>query len=243
MGQSFVDSPFVVFSQPSIVIDRLEVPVRAPVAVGSTASTTTMQTNDATVVTGTPSGELLAHRNGHARIRAARGEGSALEVEVRALRSLLVEPPTLVLVPGGEARITVLGDGTELSQDEVRWTISDPSAVSIRGGLVRAAATPGMHTITARNGALYATVHVSVEAPTNWSVSVRPARLRMKKGQVSTFQAFLPSGSVSARWESSRPGILAVLDGGLVQAVAVGDAKVCAVSAGRKGCSEVEVTP
>src|SRR5438128_12309317 len=67
-------SRFVAFRQQSIVIGRLEEPVRPPYAVGSSPSQDLVRSSDPAIVIVDPAGNLIAHRNGEATIQAAGGD-------------------------------------------------------------------------------------------------------------------------------------------------------------------------
>jgi hypothetical protein len=98
-GESAVDRPHVVFSRRSLVIARLGVPTVPPVSVPSRPSPETMRSDDPATVRIDESGALVGLRPGRTTIRTLHGEGSSLEVEVRAPQAIRVEPQRLVLEP------------------------------------------------------------------------------------------------------------------------------------------------
>lgn len=153
--------PFAVFSQPSLVIDRLGVPVAPPVTVGSTPSGTTMTSDAPHVVTVEPSGGLVAHQDGVATIRSA---GGSLEVVVRTARSIALVPRRLALRPGETRRLrAVEGDGPqEIPAEVVEWATSDPTIATLLGGEVMAGRRSGRARITARYGGRQAEALITV---------------------------------------------------------------------------------
>ncbi len=87
-----LDREFVVFTAPSVAMDRAGAPVAAPVTVGSRPSPATMTSDDPQVVTVEPNGALAAHREGTTFVRAA-GSASVLKVVVHAPRQVRAERP------------------------------------------------------------------------------------------------------------------------------------------------------
>lgn len=92
--------PFVVFLEPSVVIDRVGATARVPAAVGSTVSPGTMKSSDPSVVEVTAEGGLRARSVGRATIRAVGNPAQALEVEVR--ESSTAEPRAASPTPSPE---------------------------------------------------------------------------------------------------------------------------------------------
>lgn len=77
-----LSAPFVVFREQALVIPVIGEPVAAPVTVGSQPTPDTIWSDSPGVVSVTPDGRLLAHREGSARVSARNG-GPPLEIQVR----------------------------------------------------------------------------------------------------------------------------------------------------------------
>ena len=82
-----LDREFVVFSVPTLAIDRLGVPVPPPVTVGSRPGPGTLLSDAPDVVRIDWDGSLIAVREGAAHVRAV-GTGSSLAVTVRPRRTV-----------------------------------------------------------------------------------------------------------------------------------------------------------
>jgi hypothetical protein len=222
------------------VIDRLEEARELPVAVGSRPSPATVASSDESVVSITPDGRALAHRNGTAVLSVRRGSGPVLTVLVRAVTSIAVDPPTLALAPGNEARLRVLTEtGDELPGSAVEWATDAPAALLLRGGLVKAFA-PGTHTVRVRYGGAEATIPVTVTAQ-GGRLRVNPPHALLQRGEVALFLAETGQVGTRAEWSSSQPGVLRAVGDGLFEAVRAGKARACARAMGLDGCADVEV--
>lgn len=241
-GKSAMDRPHVVFSRRSVVIDRLDVPVDAPVSMGSTPSPATMRSHDPSVVEVTGAGRLLAHRNGTARIETLHGEGAVLFVEVKAAEAIALVPARVELRPGGSASLSVIDavTGEQLSPSAAEWRSSPPGVTSVRDGVVTALGRPGTAHVIARYGGSEARAEIAVSG-SGGKLLLSPEKLRLRVGEVRAFQAFSSGGAVEARWSVRDGRVIAHLGQTLFQARSVGRTKVCASAAGGEGCSEVEV--
>lgn len=160
--------PFVAFSQPSIVVERVGATVAVPAAVGSTLSQETLASDDPSVVEVTPSGALHALKAGRSTIRSVGDPGQALEVVVRGARELVLIPNPLKLPPRGEGELALLdrtGGGLE-DPGTAEWFSSSPEVASVIQGRVTAGVAPGVATITARLGDRIVQATVAVKRPT-----------------------------------------------------------------------------
>jgi hypothetical protein len=186
-----VDRPFVVFSQPSLVIDKLGEPYRAPVSGGSSPSPATIRSDDPSVVEVRQDGAIVGTRNGRTTLRTLSGEDSTLEIEVRAVGEITIEPLRLEIEPGGSAPLAAVdvATGARLDRGATIWISDDPAVVSVRGGTAFAGAGPGAAHITARYGAAMATALVSVRARAAATLAVAPTVVRLRTGEVRAFQA------------------------------------------------------
>jgi hypothetical protein len=132
------------------------------------------------------------------------------------------------------------------------WS-SDPDVVSIEQDGRLVAHRAGQAQISARNGgpALSVSVrtrHVENEtAPTEHAsperLTVKPARVRLKLGDVQSFEALTPAGPVPGEWTTSNDRKVAHLQDHVFQGLEPGWAKVCARAGALRACSSVEVTP
>src|SRR5882762_6670527 len=89
---------FVAFRAPKMLLDRLEKPTEPPYAVGSSRAGDMLVSSDPSVVGVDPAGNLIAHHNGKAVIRATGG--ATLEVTVQSARLLKITPSRLEIEPG-----------------------------------------------------------------------------------------------------------------------------------------------
>jgi hypothetical protein len=235
---------FVVFSQASLTIDRLETPIQVPVSAGSRASPETLESSDPAVVSVDPSGALVGHANGSATIRAP-ATSQALLVTIRAVQSIKAVPARLQLRPLEAAQVRVVDSvGSEVPADSVRWSVSAADIAQVNRGTVYAGEEPGSSTMTAMFGTATATVQVQVGGQELPEFSVSPAKPKYRVGAVMTFQALARSGPVAvASWTSSNSRILRWLQDGVFTAVAQGEALVCAQAGQRNACTKVGVQP
>jgi len=160
---------FVVFSGSRVVISSLESPVPAPVTVGSSPSPATLASDAPDVVSISGSGELVGHRNGHARISNLTSGGGVLEVEVAAVGAggLAVRPPDLVLAPGAEAPVSLIErEGRRvIPPDEAVWASNAPEVAMVMSGRVLAGRTPGTAHFVVTYAGQQATFRVVVKPP------------------------------------------------------------------------------
>jgi len=246
-GEAPVDRPHVVFNSRSLVIARLGVPVAPPVSVPSRPSPETIQSEDPTVVRVDPSGTVIGLRAGRTRVRTLHGEGSSLEVEVRAPRAIRLEPARLELEPERAAVFTLLDaeSGERLPPEGAEWSSDAPRRASVLEGRVQAGSEPGPASVLVRFGEATAQAVVLVgvaAAGSGQALSVNPPRARLRTGEVRAFLAYLPSGPVGAEWESGNPRVVAALRDGLFAARTAGRTSICAAAQGRRACANVEVT-
>jgi hypothetical protein len=244
-GESPVDQPFVVFSQRSFVIDRLGAPVRPPVSVGSAPSIDTIRSDDPSIVQVDRSGALLGIGNGATRVRTLQGEGSSLEVEVRAaIGGIEVVPQRLEVDPGMTARFEVVDAATRqrLPAEAASWVSAAPERASVRGGQVVGGSTPGATAVTVQYGGADAKAEVVVRSPRGRR-SLSPPKALLRVGDVRNFQVFNGGGLATSSWQSRNAKVVASLGSGLFQARRAGRTQVCARSLAQQVCSDVEVRP
>ncbi len=240
---SAAQPPFVVFRQPELVIDQIEVPVPAPVTVGSRPSPATMSSDAPDVVSVGQDGRLVAHRSGRATIRALGAGSSTLAVQVLAASAGVVEPPALTIPPGAEGslKFLVAGGGEEAPPAAVKWFTSDPEVALIERGRVRAGRKPGVTRVTAIYGGARAGATVTVAAAPAPEFAVRPDRARLRRGEIVAFEAISRVGPVQARWSVRDPGVVAQVGDNAFQGRSPGRTAVCAEAPPRSRCVPVEV--
>ena len=245
IGDSPVDRPHVVFRRRSLVISRLGVPVAPPVSVPSRPSPETMRSDDPDTVRVEASGALVGLRPGRATIRTLHGEGSSLEVEVRAPRGIRVEPQQLRVEPERSAVLEVFDadTGERLPPEAAEWASDAPWRVTGAGGRVQAGNELGPASVSVRFGDAEGRALVVVRVAGREPLSVSPPKVRLTVGEVRMFQAFGRNGPVGAEWTSSDRRVAAPLRAGLFHARSPGRATICSAARGRRACSSVEVSP
>ncbi len=240
-----MDRPHVVFSRRSLVIQRLGVPVAPPVSVPSRPSPETMSSDDPATVRVEASGALVGLRPGRATIRTLHGEGSSLEVEVRAPRAIRVEPQQLRLEPDRSEALEVFDadSGERLPPEAAEWASDAPPRATVIRGRVQAGTEVGPASVSVRFGDAEGRALVLVGVAGHEPLSVSPARVRLRVGEVRAFQAFSRNGPVGAEWTSSDMRVAVPLQAGLFHARSAGRVSICATAQGRRACSSVEVSP
>jgi len=165
---------FVAFRAPKMFLDRLERPTEPPYAAGSARGGDMLVSSDPTVVGVDPAGNLIAHRNGKASIRAA--DGAALEVTVQSARSLKITPSRFEIEPGARREVEVtIDDGQRVAPEARRWQTSNPNIAAANGSTVQAGTIQGAVSLTAGLGDASAGVVVVVRArPQRNQASARP---------------------------------------------------------------------
>jgi hypothetical protein len=232
----------VVFRERLIVLTDLETPVLAPVTIGSRPTVENITSDAPDVVSVNAGGNVVAHRAGVARIRAA-GTGSTIEVQVVAPRTLRIEPSEVLLVEGGTWRVRVIGDGATLPLEAVRWTTSAAEIAFWREEGVTAGETSGEATLTATVGRVSARARVRVSPRPAVAFVIRPDRASLHRGEVLSYQAMTRRGPLDAEWSTTDDRVLAQLQDNLFTAINPGKATLCARAAKRSTCMEVSVVP
>jgi len=155
---------FVVFRQPTLVLESIETPIPPPVTVGSTLAGDLLSSSEPSIVSVDSFGNLIGHKNGTAIVRGSAG--AVLQVVVNAVGLLRVVPGHVELLPGGRASLEITGDGRELPAGSYRWDTTSPNTAVASGSTVYAGSTPGTATLTLRSGDATSTLTVTVRAPT-----------------------------------------------------------------------------
>jgi hypothetical protein len=74
-------------------------------------------------------------------------------------------------------------------------------------------------------------------------LSVKPARIRLKLGEIQAFEALTSAGPVASEWSTSNDQKVVHLQDHVFQGLELGTAMVCARAWHQRACSTVEVTP
>ena len=191
-------------------------------------------------------GIVTAAGNGTPQVVARAGTDGA---SGRATVTVEQLPQELSLTPQ-RVNLTAMGEtapvgavvrdrlGAEISGARVGWASSDPSIASVDAdGLIRAEAN-GTAQVTARSGAMSATVDVTVAVeaaslevvPTSDTIAALGGTLLIRATVRDRTGAELPGAAI--RWVSSAPDVATVDPNGQVTAVANGRAEVTAVVEG-----------
>lgn len=244
-GASLVDRPFVAFNQPTLVINRLGVPVATPVSVGSSPSPATIRSDDLSIVRVDASGALVGVANGVTRVRPSDLQGRSLEVTVRAASAVAIRPDHQELEPGraGPLRLVDALTDEELPLAGGEWSSSSPRVASVQDGIVQAGQETGRAFVQVRYGESVAHAMVTVSKEPSHGLTVSPPGGRLRPGELRYFRASSRDGPVPARWLSGNAAVLAVVGEGLFQAMKPGRATACADAQGMKACATVEVAP
>src|SRR5258708_33042207 len=124
-----------------MVIDRLQVPMQPPYAVGSTPSGGLLKSSDPSIVEIDSAGNLIGHRSVEVVVR---GSGAAaLRVVVQTVRKLEIVPQSVEIALGKKYDVEVLGDGRRLAPEVIRWETSNPNIAAAFGSTVQAGMVPG----------------------------------------------------------------------------------------------------
>jgi uncharacterized protein YjdB len=201
----------------------------------------TWASSDPAVAAVDATGKVTAGKSGAATVTATAGDvkGTAA-VKVSIPSSLAVMPPEVALTGIGQAsrlQTAVKDDvGNAVVGQPVLFTSSDPNVAAVdNGGNVRSIG-PGTATITARTGALTATVKVTVSMPEFDKVAVTPkGTVKVKVGKSEHLTAAVtnkgqPVQGVTAKWSSDNAQVASVSPTGDVQGVKKGKAKVTATA-------------
>jgi Bacterial Ig-like domain (group 2) len=149
-----VRSGFRWFSVQSMDLHALENPVPPPLWPGASPNLLKLQSTDASVVSISPDGLLIPHRNGEADVTTQAG--TRLHVRVRTAKSLQLSPSSLQLRPGDASRLRVQADDLSIEADAVEWRSTSPAIVSVnpQTGLVLARSIGSARIIAVLEGRL-----------------------------------------------------------------------------------------
>lgn len=212
------------------------------------------------VATVGPTGVVTGVAAGNATITAQATTPSSrsisgtavVQVQRAPVASLVLSPASLSLLVGQSGQFVaqpLAADGAALTGRDVSWIGSDPSIASVTStGLVIAFA-PGEVTITAEVEGRTASSRVVVSLVPVASVTIIPDNPTIAVQQTATLTARVadstgaPLGGRTVRWSSDAPTVASVAAGGLVTAIAAGQARIAAAADGVIGATLVTVTP
>jgi len=155
---------FVVFTERTLFIDHFESPTPIPITAGSSPSPQTMVSSEPQTVSIAPDGRLVGHRNGVSIVSSISDSKIAIQVEVRQVGQLRLEPALVLLSPQASLAIHVMSDESEVSPSAVKWSTSSPSIAIPAGGFIRATGEMGKARVFAEYGGATAEGVVEVRA-------------------------------------------------------------------------------
>lgn len=233
---------FLVFTAKRLYVDKLEDPIPMPIAVGSIASPTTVESDAAEIVSVNDKGYLIAHRNGNAFVHA-RGNGSnGFTVEVRSITGLWVTPGVAELKAGEALPLKIIAnDGSLVNPEAMTWATSDPSVATVDRGRIEAGKHFGRARLVATYGGVTAQVLVTVSDRTSNSPSFRVAPGKLPVGSIRRYELSEPPPP-GATWSTRNAQVLVSLGDGFFWARALGNSSACVEFGTNHACTRVEVT-
>ncbi len=208
-----------------------------------TVTWTTSKASIATVVNGV----VTAVAEGTATITATVGGKSAtcaisVKKAVIAVTSVTLNKTSLSLTKGQSEQLSATVNPDNATDKSVTWSSSDETIASVtQNGLVTAKKS-GKATITAKAGEKSATCEVTITTPVE-SVSLDRTSVSLEEGQTTTLVATISPGDADEKtvtWTSSSPSIATVV-GGVVTALAEGNATITAKAGGKSATCAVSV--
>ena len=186
-------------------------------------------------------GLVTALQEGTAIITASAGKKSAqctvtVQKGVVAVTEVTLSQTNLTLDEGESATLTATVLPADATDKTVTWSSSNPSVVSVSGGVVTAV-REGTATITASAGGKTAqcTVTVNKKIIEVTEVTLSQTNLTLDEGESATLTAtVLPADATdkTVTWSSSNPSVASVSDG-VVTAVREGTATITASAGGK----------
>ena len=182
---------------------------------------------------------------------------SLVTVTDAELKQYSIAPVTSTVAAGLTLQYTASGvftDGTV--QDLTRqssWITTDPSIADINGGGLAGAYQPGTVTVQGSFRGYSANASLTVTAAEVRELQLTPLQVKVPVGTEGLFEAtaFYTDGHIEqvntkAQWRSNDETLVAVAngaEGGMAQALAVGQTQVSVTFAGLSRSADVEVTP
>ena len=153
-----------------------------------------------------------------------------------------IDPPAVTLHLDGTAQLKAAVLPENATSAEVSWSSANPIIAAVSADGLVTAVSFGETTVRATCGEVSGTCLVKVVPVEVESVTVTPATLTLTEGETGTLSAeVLPATDLSVTWSSSSPDV-ALVDGGIVTAVAAGEAVISATASnGISGSCTVRV--
>ncbi|WP_165452207.1 Ig-like domain-containing protein [Paenibacillus thalictri] len=206
-------------------------------------------TSDKESVAYATKGTIKAISAGEAIVTAQFGSVTAkLVVDVDVARSLTVNKKTVSLRTGGTEQLTVTALRADSSKvdvtDQVEWSVDNIAAVKVTKGKIEALAT-GQAVVTAKYGDTTAVVTVQVEIPSKLELDVTDVFLKENNTKQLELTATFADGTSEkvtskADWTSSNENN-AIVTGGLIRSIKMGQATITASYGGKTATATVDV--
>jgi hypothetical protein len=236
-----LNRPFVAFSRPELLIDRLETPVAAPVTAGSRLTHSALVSHDPAIVSIDPTGELVAHRNGKATV-TSKDSPLPLLVTVMTGDHLTLRPAAVSLNLGEHMRLRAFLDESEVPATLARWGTGAPAIAEVDRGVLHAVGG-GRTRVTVEFAGRLASADITVDTSRVPPFTVRPERPSRRVGEIIAFEALSSRGPLDgmAAWNSQDERVVEPVRGNVFRARAVGESRVCGVIGQRASCTTVRV--
>ncbi|MGQ0647475.1 MAG: beta strand repeat-containing protein [Gemmatimonadaceae bacterium] len=173
-------------------------------------------------------------------------------VQPAPVASLSITPSSGALLVGQSLQLTAMirdAAGAPLAGYATAWSSSAPAVATVSSTGLVTALTAGRATITATSEGKSSSASITVSlVPVN-SVSIIPPTVTLSLGKTAQLfaQPLDSAGAVlngrTVTWSSDQPDIATVSSGGLVTALADGQARITAVAEGKSGSASINVTP
>ena len=216
---------------------------------GAAESFIKWSTTDSAVAKVDAVGRMAALQAGDVELVAQYGRRSAraaVRVFRAAVASIIISPSASTIQPGGSVTLSArLRDvmGHTLGGRDVEWTSSSTDVATVSQSGVVTGVAKGFTLITATSEGRRATASVTVGPRAVTSVSVSLDNKSIVVGQQTTAHAtvhgaggvVIPFTEQPVAWQSSNPSIATVSSTGQVNAIAIGNVTISAISGGRIG--------
>ena len=190
--------------------------------------------------TGVISGTPTAKKTSTFTVTATNAYGSdsgnfTLTIGVQAVTGVTLNKNTTTIKVGGTETLTATVEPANATNKAVTWSSSDASIATVKDGVVTAV-TPGTAkiTVTTVDGNKTATCEVTVTTATVpvTGVTLDPTSLTLDVNQTATLTATITPNDATNQnvtWTSDNPSV-ATVSGGVVTAVAPGEATITATT-------------
>jgi uncharacterized protein YjdB len=201
----------------------------------------------------TSTGMVSARSVGSTQVAASANGVSAIAavtVQLPPVTSVVVQPLTQSLVPGGTVTFTATPrdvNGAALGNRVITWTSSDDGVATVSQGGVVGAHAVGTATISATSEGVTGSATITVSPAPVATVTVDPAASTLMRGATVQLVATLKdaNGTVLTdrivAWASSDDAVAIVSTVGVVSGMMPGAATISATSEGRSASASVTV--